>query len=138
MTQGIAGEENDAEIVQRESSGQLAIYSDIKSLVEADSNIFTIVSEPEEADIIWQADHWKNFDELRPNQLISQFPNEHLLTTKVCLSEVAKRLRPSNRQHPDWFSQSFDLKSEVPCRQKNFHEKTSYMYLLCYFRLKIS
>ncbi|CBY32900.1 unnamed protein product [Oikopleura dioica] len=108
-----AVEENDAERVQRESSGPLAIYSDIKSLVEAESNIFTIVSEPEDADVIWQADHWKNFDELRPDQLISQFPNEHLLTTKVCLSEVAKRLRQGYRQHPNWFSQSFDLKSEI-------------------------
>lgn len=59
------------------------VYSDIKSLNEIESNRFEIVEEIERSDIIWQADHFKAFETLKENQLISQFPNEFLLTTKV-------------------------------------------------------
>ena len=61
------------------------IYSDIKSLTEIESNRFENVADPVHSDIIWQADHFKNFEEIKENQLISQFPNEFLLTTKVSL-----------------------------------------------------
>ena len=61
------------------------IYSDIKSLTEIESNRFDNVADPVHSDIIWQADHFKDFGEIKENQLISQFPNEFLLTTKVSL-----------------------------------------------------
>ena len=61
----------------------IKIFSDIKSLTEIHSRKFQNVESIEEADIIWCADHHKDFNSLRTNQLISQFPNEFLLTTKV-------------------------------------------------------
>ena len=55
----------------------------------------------------------KDFSSIEKHQLISQFPNEWLLTTKIGLMETAKRCRQENEQHPSWFPPTYDLRSEI-------------------------
>ena len=55
-----------------------------RSLFETDfDGKYHMVNTEEEADIIWSASHLKDYSSFRKSQLISQFPNEWLLTTKV-------------------------------------------------------
>lgn len=70
----------------------VTIFTDIESLSQIQSAKFKIVESRNEADIIWCADHNKDFKSLAPNQLISQFPNEFLLTTKVSNKNIYQNL----------------------------------------------
>jgi tubulin--tyrosine ligase-like protein 12 len=66
-----------------------AQYSEVcKALKHPD---FTLVSTPDEADILWLTGHFKDFSSLGPNRLVNQFPYESVITVKDLLCIVCRR-----------------------------------------------
>ncbi|KAL8559513.1 hypothetical protein ACOMHN_037177 [Nucella lapillus] len=83
---------------------------------------FTLVDAPEEADIVWIAENFRDFEELslnHPGRHISQFPCEMVLTVKDLLAIVSRRAAkhaPSNPLElgPKWLPATFNLETELP------------------------
>jgi tubulin--tyrosine ligase-like protein 12 len=91
-------------------------YSEVsKSLKHPD---FTLVSTPEEADILWLTEHHRDFASLGCNRFVNQFPYESVLTVKDLLCVVCRR---STRRSeggldggPAWLPTTYNLKTELP------------------------
>jgi hypothetical protein len=117
------------------------IYTDIRSLFKTDfDGKYHLVNTEEEADIIWSASHLKDYSSFQKSQLISQFPNEWLLTTKIGLMETAKRCRSENEQHPVWFPPTYDLRSEISNFMAHYEGRNlilPFCTLKCSFRNQI-
>ncbi|XP_054911404.1 tubulin--tyrosine ligase-like protein 12 [Poeciliopsis prolifica] len=76
---------------------------------------FILVEEEDEADIIWNYDHIKDYRKLsqeRPHVMLNQFPCESIVTVKDCLAAVARRLKGGPT--PDWLPETFNLQTELP------------------------
>ncbi|XP_064397711.1 tubulin--tyrosine ligase-like protein 12 isoform X2 [Halichondria panicea] len=72
-----------------------------------------------EADILWLAEHFKQFKSLRPHQYVNQFPCENMITCKDLMVLVAKRAGET----PPWLPLTFNLLYELPRFVKCFTEK---------------
>ncbi|XP_023304838.2 tubulin--tyrosine ligase-like protein 12 [Lucilia cuprina] len=86
------------------------------------SPCFTIVDNPESADILWLTTHYKKFAELSretPNKFINQFPLEYIITIKDLLSITCRRaaVEHHNKEtletYPLWLPATYNLKTEV-------------------------
>lgn len=78
---------------------------------------FQMVSDPQEADILWLTTHYKKFREFAlqsPAKRINQFPFEHLLTIKDLLCVVCRRMKKnSDENEPEWLPTTFNMKTEL-------------------------
>ncbi|XP_008399781.1 tubulin--tyrosine ligase-like protein 12 [Poecilia reticulata] len=76
---------------------------------------FILVEEEEEADIIWNYDHIKDYRKLseeRPHVMLNQFPCESIVTVKDCLAAMGRRLKGGST--PNWLPETFNLQTELP------------------------
>ncbi|XP_027900128.1 tubulin--tyrosine ligase-like protein 12 isoform X2 [Xiphophorus couchianus] len=76
---------------------------------------FILVEEEDEADIIWNYDHIKDYRKLseeRPHVMLNQFPCESLVTVKDCLAAMGRRLKGGPTS--DWLPETFNLQTELP------------------------
>ncbi|XP_076578461.1 tubulin--tyrosine ligase-like protein 12 [Chaetodon auriga] len=82
---------------------------------------FQLTEEEEEADIVWNFDHIKDYRKLseeRPHVMLNQFPCEGIVTVKDCLAAVARRA--NSGKAPDWLPETFNLQTELPQFIKNY------------------
>lgn len=91
-------------------------YSEVsKSLKHAD---FTLVSTPEEADILWLTKHHRDYASLGCNRFVNQFPSESVLTVKDLLCVVCRRSTGRSdgglNGGPAWLPTTYNLKTELP------------------------
>ncbi|XP_065183751.1 tubulin--tyrosine ligase-like protein 12 [Sycon ciliatum] len=100
---------------------------------------FTIVDEPEDADIFWVAIHFKDFEGLAKRShftFINQFPCENVLTCKDLLVKTSRRAVsegisssaqatsvPRGTEVPDWLPESYDMVTELPQLVSRFFSK---------------
>ncbi|XP_076444992.1 tubulin--tyrosine ligase-like protein 12 [Babylonia areolata] len=83
---------------------------------------FILVDAPEEADIVWIAQSFKDYEELsvnHPGRHINQFPCEMILTVKDLLAIVSRRAakKPPPTPlalEPKWLPVTFNLETELP------------------------
>lgn len=107
--------------------GVLKVYAVYKYIHEYLKHpAFTFTDNENEADILWLATHFKNFEELSlssPHKYINQFPFEHVLTVKDLLSAVCRRKigkgiklydEDTLETYPSWLPTTFNLKTELP------------------------
>lgn len=99
----------------------LKVYSEYSVLIEnlADPN-FQVVTNEDEADILWMNEHFKKYKELNeahPHKFINQFPFEHVLTVKDLLSIICRRKRrgsvTSFGDDPPWCPVTFNLNKNI-------------------------
>lgn len=64
------------------------------------------------ANILWYTSHFKNFAELKSNQIVNQFPFEFVITIKDLLSIVCRR-KSVNGEYPKWLPITYNLKTEL-------------------------
>lgn len=100
----------------------LRVYSEYEVLTNSLTDpAFEIVDDPESADILWLATHFKTFDEFAqstPNKFINQFPYEFVLTIKDLLSIVCRRgVKDSSSEDlstlPRWLPTTYNLRTEL-------------------------
>ena len=87
-----------------------------------------------EADILWLATHFKDFENFSkecPEKRINQFPFENVITIKDLLCVVSRRSHKENgdgtgSNGPEWLPLTFNLKTElrefVSCYQSRDQE----------------
>lgn len=87
------------------------------------SDLFEVVENEEEADILWFTSHFKTYKEFSmyaPNKFINQFPFENVITIKDLLSIVGRRTASKYcddetlKTYPKWLPTTFNLKTELP------------------------
>lgn len=86
------------------------------------SDLFEVVENEENADILWFTAHFKTYKELSmyaPNKFVNQFPFENVITIKDLLSIVSRRTsskycdEETLRTYPKWLPTTFNLKTEL-------------------------
>ena len=70
---------------------------------------FEVVSESEEADVLWLTSHFKRFHELDAGKRINQFPYENVVTIKDLSCVVARR----SPKPVLWLPTTYNLKTEL-------------------------
>uniref|UniRef100_A0A3Q3W5A8 Tubulin--tyrosine ligase-like protein 12 SET-like domain-containing protein n=1 Tax=Mola mola TaxID=94237 RepID=A0A3Q3W5A8_MOLML len=94
----------------------LKVYSEMSQVINnLTHSQFQITEEEEEADILWNYNHIKDYRKLseeRPHVMLNQFPCESLVTVKDCLAAVARRVKGGPT--PDWLPETFNLQTELP------------------------
>ncbi|XP_006890108.1 PREDICTED: tubulin--tyrosine ligase-like protein 12 [Elephantulus edwardii] len=92
------------------------IYSDVGQVLSHLTHPrFTFTSNEEDADILYNFSHFKDYQRLsqeRPRVLLNQFPCENLLTVKDCLASIARRA--GGPEGPSWLPRTFNLRTELP------------------------
>jgi tubulin--tyrosine ligase-like protein 12 len=87
------------------------VYSDIELVNEYLKNEnFIIVNSPDDADILWFAQEFKNFENLSSNQIINQFPNEYCIVFKHMLPITISNYYGI----VDWFPITYNLETQLP------------------------
>ncbi|KAB0801588.1 hypothetical protein PPYR_03774 [Photinus pyralis] len=72
---------------------------------------FSIVDNAEDADILWQLEHFKNFEELSlTNKFVNQFPFEYVLNNKDLLAIICAY---NSVAYPRWLPITYNLKTEL-------------------------
>lgn len=90
----------------------LKIYSQYSLInINLNSNKFTIVDNPDDADILWYTEHFKDFKKLScsPEKFINQFPFEYVLTVKDLLCITCRRKQTAL----NWLPTSYNLITEI-------------------------
>ncbi|KAL0269717.1 UNVERIFIED_CONTAM: hypothetical protein PYX00_007355 [Menopon gallinae] len=109
------------DVQNAQQQGPLKVYSEYSVLIEnlTDPN-FQIVTNEDDADILWLNEHFKKYKELNethPEKFINQFPYEHVLTVKDLLSNICRRKRGGDaqcfRDDPPWCPVTFNLNKNI-------------------------
>ncbi|XP_070848074.1 tubulin--tyrosine ligase-like protein 12 [Chaetodon trifascialis] len=100
----------------------LKVYSEMSQVTNNLTHPrFQLTEEEEEADIVWNFNHIKDYRKLseeRPHVMLNQFPCEGIVTVKDCLAAVARRA--NSGKAPDWLPETFNLQTELPQFIKNY------------------
>ncbi|XP_055908082.1 tubulin--tyrosine ligase-like protein 12 [Eupeodes corollae] len=102
----------------------LKVFSEYDVLSEyLTAPYFEIVDNPEDADVLWLINHFKDFAALArdtPNKFVNQFPYEYVLTVKDLLCITCRRGTNGKHHDPDtldtlpaWLPTTYNLKTEV-------------------------
>ncbi|XP_065369083.1 tubulin--tyrosine ligase-like protein 12 [Calliphora vicina] len=115
--------EDDMQEPQFDRNEPLKVYTEYEMVQEhLTSPYFSLVDNPESADILWLTTHYKNFAELSqetPNKFINQFPLEYIITIKDLLSIICRRaaVEHHNKEtletYPLWLPATYNLKTEI-------------------------
>lgn len=111
-------------VLQRDRSAKLKVFSQYIYVNEyLNDPAFEIVSNEEEADILWYTSHFKDYKELSarsPHVFVNQFPFENVLTIKDLLSIVCRRKAGEKSYDPDtletypeWLPTTYNLSMEL-------------------------
>ncbi|XP_074660314.1 tubulin--tyrosine ligase-like protein 12 isoform X2 [Tubulanus polymorphus] len=113
----------DADRVVFSRDRSVHVYSDDENLkAHLTDDRFELVDDPADADVMWFSKHYKNFrtlSEKYPKKIISQFPNEIVLTIKDLMAITAFRSPGHNAntiEHfgPKWLPVTYNLQKELP------------------------
>lgn len=92
---------------------KLKVYTEyelIKNNLKDDR--FEITDNETEANILWLTRHFKEFADLRVDQIVNQFPFEYVITIKDLLNIVCRRKCRSGH-YPSWLPITYNLKTEM-------------------------
>ncbi|XP_058812359.1 tubulin--tyrosine ligase-like protein 12 [Topomyia yanbarensis] len=113
----------DAGIPLFDGNGPLKVYCEYEMVKQYLTDpAFEIVESPDDADILWMTNHFKQHKELSestPNKFINQFPFENVITIKDLLSIVCRRMADKVtdldplRANPKWLPVTYNLKTEL-------------------------
>ncbi|XP_012276050.1 tubulin--tyrosine ligase-like protein 12 [Orussus abietinus] len=103
---------------------KLKVYSQYSFVNEyLNDPAFEIVSNEEEADILWLTTHFKDYKTLStksPRVFVNQFPFEHVLTVKDLLSIICRRKAGESKYDPltldtfpKWLPTTYNLSTEL-------------------------
>lgn len=109
-----------------ENKSKLKVYSDYEFINKyLTDKRFEIVTDDNEADILWYTSHFTDFNKLSvdyPDKYVNQFPYEFVITVKDLLSIVCRRACRNSKKYdeetleisPKWLPQTFNLNTELP------------------------
>lgn len=103
--------------------GPLRVYTEYPLIATAlTSDLFEVVGDENEADILWFIEHFRHYRELaehQPHKYVNQFPYENVITAKDLLAAVGRRTAPDYLVEgtldtkPTWLPTTFNLSSEL-------------------------
>ncbi|XP_017025140.1 tubulin--tyrosine ligase-like protein 12 [Drosophila kikkawai] len=115
--------ENTDPLPSRSRCDPLKVYAEYEVVRQhLTSPEFLLVSNEQEADVLWLTHHFKTFEELAdqsPGKFINQFPFEYVITIKDLLSIVGRRAAKEHHNgltldtYPDWLPTTYNLSTEL-------------------------
>ncbi|KAI8973286.1 tubulin-tyrosine ligase family-domain-containing protein [Mycotypha africana] len=93
-----------------EKSTPIHVYTDtpfIQQFLKLENVVFT--NDQSKADIIWSSSDFKDWDAVKPHQIVNQIPNEQCITFKQNLAELICKTYGS----PSWFPRTYNLMTQL-------------------------